>query len=379
MPLLWKKAKIGRISRFVSDLRSKRSRSLVVQTGFPTSLADLIVQNRDRLKKSSKKKLDPSLTPIPSPTPSNSSLSEENSTIFPSNSNESFTTESSNEFSPPIPKNVEISIPPDRRFSMFLFKVFFVLALGLGTKKMALVITVSAFVLFFVEFVGKCLVFWLEPCADAKRSLAGALDSNRQDCALGKETQVNESVKETKVIESDLDMFESRTIPELIASCWKSEIMMKNRDNVKDDVRNRRAGSGNFKAKLLKTFVPKKFRSAKGGKISSRVVSDCGIEEQVGGREEEDGDDDEEEEDDDEGIAEKIVICDEKSLVELEDVDVIRENVCSVTMGSWKHLVFFLVVLFGLVGGRVIALVLTIVCYLLWKSAQTLWVKLKKC
>nr|XP_018450494.1 PREDICTED: uncharacterized protein LOC108821983 isoform X2 [Raphanus sativus] len=50
----WKKSKSksGRISRFMSDLQQspKRGGSLVVETGFPTSLIDLFVKNRDRLK-----------------------------------------------------------------------------------------------------------------------------------------------------------------------------------------------------------------------------------------------------------------------------------------------------------------------------------------
>lgn len=58
MPLPWKKkSRTTRISRLVADLQSpaKHGGSLVVETGFPTSLIDLFVKNRDRLRKSSKK------------------------------------------------------------------------------------------------------------------------------------------------------------------------------------------------------------------------------------------------------------------------------------------------------------------------------------
>ncbi|XP_065847226.1 uncharacterized protein [Euphorbia lathyris] len=52
MPLPWKKARISRISRFMADLHpTKPCSSMVVQTGFPTSLVDLFVKNSDRLKK----------------------------------------------------------------------------------------------------------------------------------------------------------------------------------------------------------------------------------------------------------------------------------------------------------------------------------------
>ncbi|XP_068653954.1 uncharacterized protein [Aristolochia californica] len=56
MPFSWKKAKkFGQIPQLISDLKCKRNRSsLNLETGFPTSLADFIVKNRDRLKKSRK-------------------------------------------------------------------------------------------------------------------------------------------------------------------------------------------------------------------------------------------------------------------------------------------------------------------------------------
>lgn len=53
MPSLWKKQNGNRISRLVADFQTgpKRGGSLVVETGFPTSLIDLFVKNRDKLKK----------------------------------------------------------------------------------------------------------------------------------------------------------------------------------------------------------------------------------------------------------------------------------------------------------------------------------------
>ncbi|GAB2211313.1 hypothetical protein Droror1_Dr00016615 [Drosera rotundifolia] len=62
MPSLWRKSsssfsKGNRISRFVADLQTppKRGSSLVNETGFPTSLVDLFIKNRDRIKKQKKK------------------------------------------------------------------------------------------------------------------------------------------------------------------------------------------------------------------------------------------------------------------------------------------------------------------------------------
>ncbi|KAK4270831.1 hypothetical protein QN277_019600 [Acacia crassicarpa] len=80
MPLPWKKNKITRISQIVADLQTpKHGGSLVVETGFPTSLIDLIVKNRSRFQKRNSKKHMPveisdSQPLLPAPPPSPSSL-----------------------------------------------------------------------------------------------------------------------------------------------------------------------------------------------------------------------------------------------------------------------------------------------------------------
>ncbi|KAI9126944.1 hypothetical protein K1719_002540 [Acacia pycnantha] len=80
MPLPWKKNRITRISQIVADLQSpKHGGSLVVETGFPTSLIDLIVKNRSRFQKRNSKKHLPleifdSQPLLPAPPPSPSSL-----------------------------------------------------------------------------------------------------------------------------------------------------------------------------------------------------------------------------------------------------------------------------------------------------------------
>ncbi|KAG5562317.1 hypothetical protein RHGRI_005144 [Rhododendron griersonianum] len=88
MPLWKKAAKCNRISKLVSDhIHSphKRGGSLVVETGFPTSLVDLFVKNRDRLKKPSKKKKKSDQESIPMPnSPSVSPVSENSELGLPS-------------------------------------------------------------------------------------------------------------------------------------------------------------------------------------------------------------------------------------------------------------------------------------------------------
>ncbi|RYR12355.1 hypothetical protein Ahy_B04g069892 [Arachis hypogaea] len=71
MPFPWKKKKspVTRISRIVADFHSpKRGSSLVVQTGFPTSLIDLFVKNRSRFART-KKRAPPEQISDPRPPP----------------------------------------------------------------------------------------------------------------------------------------------------------------------------------------------------------------------------------------------------------------------------------------------------------------------
>lgn len=75
MPSLLKDRATGRLGRLISALRPARAGPLPVQTGFPTSLADLFVKNHGRLRKPSssrrkKRGAAPSPSPPPSPAPS---------------------------------------------------------------------------------------------------------------------------------------------------------------------------------------------------------------------------------------------------------------------------------------------------------------------
>ncbi|MED6112256.1 hypothetical protein PIB30_060029 [Stylosanthes scabra] len=74
MPFPWKKKKkspVTRISRIVADFHSpKRGGSLVVQTGFPTSLIDLFVKNRSRFARTKKPPPPEQISDPPPPPPS---------------------------------------------------------------------------------------------------------------------------------------------------------------------------------------------------------------------------------------------------------------------------------------------------------------------
>ncbi|KAL3522889.1 hypothetical protein ACH5RR_015723 [Cinchona calisaya] len=189
MPFPWKKGKNSKISKLVNNhLDSQRLRggSLVVETGFPTSLVDLFVKNRQRLKKSSRKTKSDSLIldyPLPlassspeirswaSPLPLTSSR-EICSSPLPSSSCEicSSTLNNMVEETEDVGKEVRAG-ENFKGVLVAVLRMFFVVVLALGTKKFAVGLTMSAFFLFFVEYFGICLYRLLMPCSEAKKRL----------------------------------------------------------------------------------------------------------------------------------------------------------------------------------------------------------------
>ncbi|OWM63798.1 uncharacterized protein LOC116215483 [Punica granatum] len=186
MPLPWKKksrSSSARISRLVADLQSppKRGGSLVVQTGFPTSLIDLFVKNRDRLKKSSKKTKHsdsrdrpdtPAIdsTPLDPPThdPRLTSPAEDHAgpalellADIPEGQVEGGDREFQTEGVRGFPIVAEV---PDRgglggscrnRVSSVVWMVFTVVVLALCTKGFVMGITISTAVLLLLEHISK--------------------------------------------------------------------------------------------------------------------------------------------------------------------------------------------------------------------------------
>ncbi|KAG8385194.1 hypothetical protein BUALT_Bualt03G0016500 [Buddleja alternifolia] len=230
MPFPWKKVKTTRISQLVNDhlhhsQRRRDGSSLVVETGFPTSLVDLFMKNREKLKKSSKKKrqtppiapvcdvddsvIDDSSTlnvnpPLISPTPSRSS------SILPL----PLPCKGVNEIRDVGSSDGGVSVGGDERgrgginsngVLLVILKMILVVILALGTDRLTIGITVSAFLLFFLDYAGKRVCLLLKPCAETKlvlmlqrvwrllRFKEDELDG--ENCrALMPETQKNESL-----------------------------------------------------------------------------------------------------------------------------------------------------------------------------------------
>ncbi|KAJ8545287.1 hypothetical protein K7X08_017870 [Anisodus acutangulus] len=167
MSFPWIKLKKTSISQLVKD--HVRSQSpLMVETGFPTSLVDLFVKNRQRFMRTSKKKRPPPVVAEPH-LRSLSSLSQSLPLSSP--------------IAPPLParytiersqlrgcqgkgERVDLDEAVDKNMVLIaLLKIFLVVVLVLGTKNLVRGITMSTLLLFIFEYSGEHIYRWLMPCA----------------------------------------------------------------------------------------------------------------------------------------------------------------------------------------------------------------------
>lgn len=491
MPPLWKKGKIASVSGFISDFRCRRSGSpLVVQTGFPTSLVDLIVKNRTRLRRSSSKKkknaaddgvcsqhatlgsnnssLSSSIalleTPFQSPrsvirdAPFNDSTQSEGTAELRNTEicklgPDRFEDDgiSTNQYAPVSVKPVfeigeklcdsdlssssceelkddGVSKPrvlcemggefhnsklcnlscaefrdaavSKRRWPILVALSMVILALV--AKEIVVGITASAFVLLFVEFVGRWLGFnlnggfgvcnrvnELQGCANEIQSNevgSGRVQLRRSSAFSWGDVNIDEidnivsevpRNNDIEVIESPSDLFNSQR--RLECSSWKCEekdlAAGYDRCLIKTEkVENQRLNTPNFKGKFFKKFMPKKLRGLKNRDVSKEDKLDlCSDELRLGEDEARVGRQEDEHEE----------ICgsespDRMALVNFEDIDMNRRNTCKDMKRNIICLATFVIVLLGLVGGRAMALILIIVWYLLVKSVGTALTYLKK-
>ncbi|KAL2494341.1 uncharacterized protein Fot_38098 [Forsythia ovata] len=198
MPFPWKEVRSTRISRLVNNhLQNSQKRrgdsSLVVETGFPTSLIDLFIKNREKLKNASKKKrarhtaiaLDDSNDPV---------ISGSLSTSCPSSLRSPALYRSPSPLPLPLPprsRNLDEIVVVDAdngdfggrgdergsgvkwgvetiRVFVAVVKICLAVVLAMGTEKLTMGITMSAFFLFLLEYVGKHSCGLLKPCSEAK-------------------------------------------------------------------------------------------------------------------------------------------------------------------------------------------------------------------
>ncbi|XP_059668066.1 uncharacterized protein LOC132313354 [Cornus florida] len=425
MPFPWKKgSKRTRISQLVAGhLKSpKRGGSLVVETGFPTSLIDLFVKNRDRLKKKKKTRYDAS-DPIqnqPS-TPFESFPASPRSSV----SGDEFKNAKQSPFRDlNIPSALGVGdeiegggggeVADANGVFMAVLKISLVVVLALGTKRFAVGITMSAFLLIFLEFAGKHGCKLSKPCASVQKRLNSLIQSVLWFFRIGGEKFVKKEEEEIRVLKAPIEqetivfhelsdsneefiVLQSNSVlvpPIVEIQCvkddfegerkggfeeldTKKEITKKEEDRVGDvSDKQQRSRSAKIKSKMKK-LVPKKFRvSKKKGqdlKIEERicmaddvlVVSEVQEPEECGDElsllssalcDQEDGDD---------------VISNSTEVSRIEVEKETEKN--SGTERNLWYLILVLTVLVGLVGGRVMALVLTVSSCFMLKSARALW------
>jgi hypothetical protein len=290
MPLPWKKSKSSRISRFVSDFQQspKHGGSLVVETGFPTSLIDLFVKNRDRLKKQSSKRNNKNNkaqteTRVLSPPPPHMSLQRRMS--LPSKLDPALVTEDS----PLVRKIEETSVPEIIHeddgghrggggggcvLIVVVFKVFMVAVLALSTKKLAVGITLSAFALLFLELAVARVFTYLNLCPDAQiriDSLIDKLIGKRHKEKLEEEEESTSTHDRRnnvyfEIIEEPRE--EIRVTPQSDSSSLeKAKLVVdekKEMQTIRDVMfKTEKSKSAKLKSKIVKKIVPKKLRSYK--------------------------------------------------------------------------------------------------------------------
>ncbi|XVE89378.1 hypothetical protein DITRI_Ditri19aG0196900 [Diplodiscus trichospermus] len=386
MPFPWKKPKVNRFSRLVADLHQspKHGGSLVVETGFPTSLIDLFVKNRDRLRKPSKRKSSPQIQTTP--------LSSSPPQSFPSPS-------CIEELQSPqidIGNLVFVKRECEERVTFHAaFKIFFVVALAVSTRNLALWIMMAAFLLVLIEFVGTRFFGFLRP--ESKLVFLdslirkGLLVLKRWDSKQGSSTeelvleeQETISSKSCGLIELESNCVEEIQIAEskfdcvaVAKGCESMETQVKveemeTRNEILVCSKTERSRSSRIKRTFVKKFVPKKLRLRKKQGKSNNKDEPCSqlradTHNKLDEIEEEKQETNDEREDEsqscieDEEVGELISTSVQLLWVESE-MEIVKDKVgINVRKGKSGYLMLIVIVLGGLAGGRGVALLLTLV------------------
>lgn len=397
MGFRWKKEKGSRISRLADRFNtSKHGGSLVVQTGFPTSIIDLFHKNRDRLKKSAKKKRNSGSDSI---SYCNSDSQVVNLEKCSTNSegelvNMDMELVESDRCST---DRIEDDLVSDKeRFeevvegksSIFIvvLKVLFMVVLALVTKRLVVGVSVSAFSLFLIEYVGNYVYGLSRSCSDCKRMvkvivekvvcfdrIKWSVDSICRDSF--EDVKLNVQSLEIEAVLDDV--IEPIIFLDSDKGCEFERMELKSLMEKEDESKQEGSRRARLKTKMRKLVRKKLCKSRRKGSGLESVVPGFGSEVP------------ESMEDD---------ICIEKDGVnEIRQIDghgVLNEDKVNVsqissdpcelilskegsvgvaesgreTMWISKYWVLCLIILSGLVGGRIFAIVFTLACCLIFKS-----------
>lgn len=422
MPTLpWKKKQGTRISRIVADLQSppKRGGSLVVETGFPTSLIDLFVKNRDRLKKKSSKinksskthiQIQPTYPPPPPPSVSDSSTVSGS----PSFGGDDDPTPL-NEIKEVVNDRDEgtESLCADRRdrpravYAVVLKLFVVVLVLAMSTKTLAVGITMSAFLLIFADYAWKRSVRFLGPFGTARTLFEFLIQRISQIVWIENDLLVLKSVttceglvaeEEIQIVEPNCETNEEQRVGEIVSMGPELELLSRDKrwgclDNEKKakDLEEEIYGgqvlvrgdqlsrSAKVKAKIIRKLLPKKLRNSKKdkkskemkeGESSSEVSSIFG--DDIFGKLEEQDNRQERESEHRSSMMSLLSEekCEEQVLADgnpsLNELSLTKRDGREREGRNWGYLSLFVIVLAGLAGGRVVALAVTISwCFML--------------
>ncbi|XP_062212033.1 uncharacterized protein LOC133913021 [Phragmites australis] len=170
MPSPLKERPSGSLGRLLAALRPSRAGPLPVQTGFPTSLADLVVKNHGRLKKpssasSKRRKGDIPPSPSPSPPPSSPPPPPPAATVPPSDRPRA-------DLSPAqaVRRNKDGAFGLGLGF-LTVSGVVSLALLVIWSKKVVAAVTVASFSLFLLESVRSSSLPWRPLSAATKRQL----------------------------------------------------------------------------------------------------------------------------------------------------------------------------------------------------------------
>lgn len=456
MPVPWIKTKGSKVSQLVADRinSSKIGGSLVIETGFPTFLVDLFHKNRDRMKKSTNKKRptgqDPVIMPPVAPSSSlilnnllNSSDSDSNlpnlcpkklvkslkfskklanqemnsmkmanpqkcsaTLVNPGKHSlklanpEKCSTKLANLVANPVvnpeKSSMEMANPVANRGKVFVavLKIFFVVVLAMGTNRLVVGVSMSAFSLFFIEYLGKYVYGLLKPRSDSKKmdkrvlSFVGDKGDNLEGegidsdcCGLVKGHNLNDQSAEKQIVQADSNLdppvAQSTNVDcdkglEFGEMDSKKGVLEKEEDCKSEFLESKCKGSrrARMKSKLKKLVSKKLLKAKKNGSDSKSEEPDSTEEDKY--KEKERGKDFEQskchgELSDDGTDFLSDMTSDSLELLQSDsEASVVVTKLGRKTEGTFKYWVLCLIVLGGLVGGRSSAVVLTLSCCLMW-------------
>ncbi|XP_009792727.1 uncharacterized protein LOC107816147 [Nicotiana tabacum] len=404
MPLFpWKKVKKGAsLSQMVKEhvMNSQRgagSSPLMVETGFPTSLVDLVVKNRSRFKKKTKKPLS-LCSPIPSPSPP-----PPPSPITITSSVEGLIDDTVSPLIPEVEKKSDL-LSMNQGLVVGVLKMFMVVVLVLGMNNLVLGITVSAFLLFFLEYLGKSLYGFFSPVQRRVglviqgifRAKVAELEVD-EDCVFKAPLWDHELSKDAGSEFQEIEVLEEPYEEESQCICdgkLKCEgvdvegVVMEKGEEFRCDLsesKEKKSHRAKMKSKMKK-LVPKKFRKKKGSaseshhmilnegrneivgsnceqkmksdvsSVASRIDHKTDIVEVVGSTGESSN-----------GLSDASV---GGSFKGIDKATIVGEDGFTEIEHNSMYIVLLLVVLVGLIGGRVLALVVTLTCCLMSRRGE---------